>query len=211
MAAIGFTYGRASWIGLACAVVVFLALLNWRWVPVFLVLGLAAIPFLPETIYNRILTIGNTKDSSTQYRFEIFKTTRNLMEDYWFRGVGLGTDVMKKVFETYPTNFDGTYPVHTHNNYLQMWGEAGIFALFSYLALLLWRLKTGVKAFCAALDPRVRRMLAAAIGAFCGILVIGLAEYTWFYPRNMFTYWFLFGVIGACVKLTQMERARHTA
>lgn len=211
VAAIGFTYGRASWIGLACAVVVFLALLNWRWVPVFLVLGLAAIPFLPETIYNRILTIGNTKDSSTQYRFEIFKTTRNLMEDYWFRGVGLGTDVMKKVFETYPTNFDGTYPVHTHNNYLQMWGEAGIFALFSYLALLLWRLKTGVKAFCAALDPRVRRMLAAAIGAFCGILVIGLAEYTWFYPRNMFTYWFLFGVIGACVKLTQMERARHTA
>ena len=92
-----------------------------------------------------------------------------------------------------------------------MWGETGILGMLAYLALLLWRLKTGVKAFCAALDPRVRRMLAAAIGAFCGILVIGLAEYTWFYPRNMFTYWFLFGVIGACVKLTQMERARHTA
>ena len=211
VAAIGFTYGRASWIGLSFAVVVFLALLNWRWVPVLLVAGLAAIPFLPETIYNRILTIGNTNDSSIRYRFEIYETTRNLMEDYWARGVGLGTDVMKKVFETYPTNFDGTYPVHTHNNYLQMWGETGILGLFSYLALLLWRLKTGVKSFCSALDPRVKRLLAASIGGFCGILVIGLAEYTWYYPRNMFTYWFLFGVISACVKLVHLERSRHPA
>ena len=211
VAAIGFTYGRASWIGLSFAVVVFLALLNWRWVPVLLVAGLAAIPFLPETIYNRILTIGNTNDSSIRYRFEIYETTRNLMEDYWARGVGLGTDVMKKVFETYPTNFDGTYPVHTHNNYLQMWGETGILGLFSYLALLLWQLKTGVKSFCSALDPRVKRLLAASIGGFCGILVIGLAEYTWYYPRNMFTYWFLFGVISACVKLVHLERSRHPA
>ena len=43
------------------------------------------------------------------------------------------------------------------------------------------------------------------------VMVIGVAEYTWYYPRNMFTYWFLFGVIGACVKLTHLERSRHTA
>ena len=212
LVAIGATYGRASWIGLAGAVLVFLALLNWRWVPVFLLVGLAAIPFLPETIYNRILTIFNAgEDSSVQYRFGIYETTRNLMEDYWARGVGLGTDVMKKVFQTYPTNFDGSYPVHTHNNYLQMWGETGILGLLAYLSLLLYQLKSGVKGFCAALDPRVKRMMAAAIGAFCGILVIGVAEYTWYYPRNMFTYWFLFGVIGACIKLVRMEQDKQAA
>lgn len=52
VAAIGFTYGRASWIGLTLAVLVFVALLDWRWIPVLLVLGVAALPFLPETIYN---------------------------------------------------------------------------------------------------------------------------------------------------------------
>ena len=177
-----------------------------------LLVGLAAIPFLPETIYNRILTIFNAgEDSSVQYRFGIYETTRNLMEDYWARGVGLGTDVMKKVFQTYPTNFDGSYPVHTHNNYLQMWGETGILGLLAYLSLLLYQLKSGVKGFCAALDPRVKRMMAAAIGAFCGILVIGVAEYTWYYPRNMFTYWFLFGVIGACIKLVRMEQDKQAA
>ena len=50
-----------------------------------------------------------------------------------------------------------------------------------------------------------------AIGAFCGILVIGVAEYTWYYPRNMFTYWFLFGVIGACIKLVRMEQDKQAA
>ena len=161
--------------------------------------------------YNRILTIGNTRDTSTRYRFEIYQTTKNLMEDYWARGVGLGSDVMKKVFQTYPTIFDGSYPIHTHNNYLQMWGETGILGLLAFLALLLWQLKSGVKAFCAAADVRLRRLLAAAIGGFCGILVIGLAEYTWFYPRNMFTWWFLFGVIAACVKLAHLQKDKRTA
>ena len=203
--AIGYTYGRASWIGLAFAVVVFVALLDWRWIPVLLVLGLAAVPFLPETIYNRILTITNTQDSSTRYRLTIYDTTANLMKDYWHRGVGLGSDVMKQVFQTYPTNFDGSYPIHTHNNYLQMWGEAGIWGILSFLGLLFWQLKKGVKTLRAA-DPKLRRMLAAAIGAFCGIMVIGVAEYTWFYPRNMFTYWFLFGIMAACVKLARAEQ-----
>ncbi len=207
-AAIGLTLSRSSWIGLALALVVFLALLDWRFVPLLLLAGLATVPFLPEFIYNRILTIGNTKDSSTRYRFEIFATTKNLMRDYWVRGVGLGSDVMKKVFQTYPTIFDGSYPIHTHNNYLQMWGETGIWGILAFLALILYQLKSGVKAFCASMDRRVKRLLAAAIGGFCGILVVGLAEYTWFYPRNMFTWWFLFGVIGACVKLVRLEREK---
>ena len=205
VAAIGLTYGRSCWIGLALAVLVFLALTDWRWVPVVILAGIAAVPFLPETIYNRILTITNTQDSSTQYRFEIYSTTSNLMRDHWVKGIGLGTDVMQEVFQTYPTNFDGTYPVHTHNNYLQMWAETGIWGVLSFLALLLHQFKSGLKAFRAALDKRTKRLLAAALGAFCGILVVSVAEYTWFYPRNMFTYWFLFGVIAACVKLVRQQ------
>ena len=202
-AAIGLTYSRSGWIGLALAVVVFLALENWRLVPVMVLLGLCAIPFLPETIYNRILTIGNLKDSSTAYRFYIFDDTFTLLKDYWYRGVGLGSDVMRRVFMGYPSMPDGSFPIHTHNNYLQMWGETGIVGLLSYLGVIFYGLKTGVKAFYHNTDRQVRHLLAAAIGAFCGILVVSLAEYTWFYPRNMFTYWFLFGVILACVKLSR--------
>lgn len=209
VAAIGFTYGRSSWIGLALAVVVFLAFQNWRLIPAFLVLGLCALPLLPQTIYNRILTIGNTKDSSTQYRFAIYKATGQLLSHFWYRGVGLGSDVMRNVFERYPPMSNGAYPIHTHNNYLQMWGEVGILGTATYLALLLHQLKLGVKTFLLAADQRVKNLLAASVSGFCAILLIGVAEYTWFYPRNMFLFWTLFGIIGSCIKLGRMNQEQQ--
>lgn len=208
LVAIGYTYSRSGWLGLALAVFVFLALQNWRIVPLAIVAVIVAIPFLPETIYNRILTIGNTQDSSTRYRFAIYEATGNLMKDFWYRGVGLGSDVMTKVFAQYPTMYDGNHPIHTHNNYLQMWGELGIGGGVAYIALVLWRLKTGLKAYYSAENRAVRNLLSASVGSFAGILLISVAEYTWFYPRNMFFFWFLFGLIGACVKLVERQGER---
>ncbi len=206
LAAIGYTLSRSGWLGLALAVFVFLALQNWRIVPFAIVAGILALPFLPDTIYNRFLTIGNMEDTSTRYRFAIYDATGNLMKDYWAIGVGLGSDIMKKAFATYPTMFDGNHPIHTHNNYLQMWGELGIGGGLAYLAMVLGQLKNGVKSFYASGNRQVKNILSAAIGSFCGILLVGVAEYTWFYPRNMFFFWFLFGVIGACVKLVRQEK-----
>ena len=199
--AIGLTYFRTGWIAMVLVMAVFLILQNWRFLPLFIVLGLLALPLLPESIMNRILTIGNMKDSSLRYRFAIYGNTTYLLEDYGLRGVGLGTDVMRQVFKVYPTMYDGNYPIHTHNNYVQMWGELGFFGALTYVAMVLHQLKVGVKTYYTCIDRRIKNIIAAAVGAFFGISVISVAEYSWFYPRNMFVYFFLFGVIAACVKL----------
>mgnify|MGYP005766749417 FL=1 len=201
LVAIGMTYSRSSWIGLAIAVAVFLVLLDRRFLVAFLVVGLCAIPFLPDTIVNRILTIGNMNDSSLRYRFAIYEATGVLLRDRWFTGVGVDTDVLQRAFEIYPPMYDGYHPLHTHNNYLEMWCELGLLGGVSYIGALLYQLKRGVKGFFGRGDRRVKNLLAAAVGAFVGILVVSVAEYTWFYPRNMFLYWFLFGLIAACLKL----------
>lgn len=200
MGALGLTYSRSSWLGLALAAVVFFALLDWRFLPALAVLGVCAIPFLPQSIWNRILTIGNMKDSSARYRLAIYEDTGRLLRDHGLMGTGLGSDVMRKVFLHYPTLYDGNYPIHTHNNYLQMWGETGIFGLLAFLGLILGQIKEGLQAIRRA-DRELRRVLAAALGALAGILAIGLVEYTWFYPRNMFLFWYLFAIVAATVKL----------
>ena len=202
-ASLGFTLSRSGWLGFVLATVVFVAFWNWKLIPVLVALGLCCIPLLPQTIYNRILTIGNMKDTSTSYRFSIYKASGVLMEDYWLRGVGLGSDILTKTFRGYPPMFDGNFPIHTHNNYLQVWAETGLFGVLSFLAALLYQVKTGVKAFLVATDKRIKNLLAAALSGFCGILLISVAEYTWFYARNMFTYFFLFGVIAAGIKLAR--------
>ncbi len=201
-AALGFTYSRSGWLGFALATVVFIVFWNWKLIPLLILLGACCIPLLPETIYNRILTIGNTKDTSTSYRFAIYKASGVLMQDYWLRGVGLGSDILTKTFRGYPPMFDGNFPIHTHNNYLQVWAETGLFGAVTFIATLLYQLKTGTKAFLICTDKRVKNLLSAALAGFCGILLISVAEYTWFYARNMFTYFFLFGVIAACIKLS---------
>lgn len=203
--ALAFTYSRSGWIGFALATVVFIAFWNWKLIPVLIILGICCIPLLPETIYNRILTIGNTSDSSTSYRFAIYQASGVLMKDYWWRGVGLGSDVLTQAFKNYPTMFDGNYPIHTHNNYLQVWAEMGILGAIAFLGAILYQLKMGIKSFTACKDQRVKNMLAAALAGFCGILVISIAEYTWFYARNMFIYFFLFGIVGVCIKLARKK------
>ena len=175
LGAIGMTYSRSSWIGLVLAVVISLALMDWRFLPGMLVLGVCAIPFLPESIWNRILTIGNMKDSSARYRVAIYEDTARLLRDYGLTGVGLGSDVTKTVFRQYPTLYDGNYPIHPHNNYFQMWSEVGFFGLLAFLGLILGQLKEGLQAFRRA-DKELRRILAAALGAMGGILVVGLVE-----------------------------------
>ncbi len=207
VAALGMTLSRSSWLGMVLAVVVFLALMNWRFIPALVILGLCAIPFLPDYIWNRILTIGNMKDSSARYRIAIWEDTARLLRDHGVMGTGLGNDVMGNVFRDYPTLYDGHYPIHTHNNFLQMWGEVGILGFLAYLGLMLGQVKEGIQSFARA-DKALKRILAAALGAFIGILAIGLVEYTWFYPRNMFLFWYLFGVIAACVKLAGKEKAQ---
>jgi len=201
--ALGMTYSRSGWLGFALTAVLFLAFENWKLIPVMVVVALCCLPLLPRSIFRRILTIGNTKDSSLFYRFAIYLASGRLMKDHWIKGVGLGSDVLRETFRNYPPMFDGDYPLHTHNNYLQVWAEMGIVGLAAFVSTLFRQVKSGILAFRACSDPRLRRLLVAATAAFCGILLISFAEYTWYYPRNMFFYWFLFGVIGAGVKLVK--------
>lgn len=206
LASLGYTLSRSCWLGFALAVFLFLAIMNWRLVPLFLLGAVACIPLLPETIYHRLLTIGSTKDSSFSYRFSIWQATSWLMEDHWFTGIGLGSDILRDAFTQYPRMFDGNFPVHTHNNYLQMWAELGVPGIAAFLSALAYQVKSGFTGLWRCPDKGLKAILAAALSSFCGILLVSVAEYTWFYPRNMFCYFFLFGLIAATARLIRRQK-----
>jgi putative inorganic carbon (HCO3(-)) transporter len=199
------TYSRSGWIGLCLAALIFLAFQNWRLVPACIGLLLVAIPFLPQTVINRILSIGNSNDSSTMYRFQIYDTLWPMFRDFWVSGAGLGSDTVKEVIMTYPTRLlNGAYPIHSHNTYLQLWLEAGILAPICYLGGTFYQIKQGLRGMkrCSA---DLKYILSAAIGGLVGVMVIALAEYTWFYPRVMFLFWLLLGILMAASKLALQE------
>ena len=64
--AMAMTYSRASWVGLAFAAVVFVVLWNRKLIPFGILAALVVLAILPDTVFNRILTIFNTSDTSTK-------------------------------------------------------------------------------------------------------------------------------------------------
>ena len=63
------TYSRASWVGMAAAILLFCFLVNRKSIFFLILLALAAVPFLPESILNRILSIFSGSDESIGSRF----------------------------------------------------------------------------------------------------------------------------------------------
>ena len=196
------TYSRGGWIGFAVTVVVFVLFWNWRLIPVLIIVGLCCLPILPQSVINRILTIGHKGDGSTNYRMAIYGAAFRLLKKYWIQGVGLGSNVLHNTFKQFPPMYNGAYPVHTHCLYLQILAETGILGLLTFLAAMIHQGKNAVKA-CIGADSRVKLMIAAAVSGICGILVMGLAEYVWFYTRSLYLFWFIFAVIVTGVNIAR--------
>jgi len=114
------TYSRSGWLAFALATVVFVALYNWRFLPVLLLVGVLCIPLLPQSILDRILTIGNLADSSSSYRVDIWTGSLRMLRDgYWFAGTGLGAGAFTSVYPAYAVGTAGVAP-HTHMQFMEM-------------------------------------------------------------------------------------------
>ncbi len=201
LAALVLTYSRSAWVGFAVAAFVFVLLTNWKIAPLFIFVGLAAIPFLPRTIYNRIISMWNLRDSSISYRFLIYRTIEPVVEKYWLTGTGLGSDVFMKVVRNYPLH-TGVVPPHTHNLYIQVLIETGIAGLISFVGFLVNIIKRGIKSIKLQEDKYIKYSIIAGVSSLAGILTVGLAEYVWYYPRVMVIFWVVIGLLLASLSLT---------
>lgn len=214
VAALGMTYSRASWVGMACAMVVMVFLWKPKLIPAFAVLCVLAVPLLPDTIWNRILTIGNPADSSTASRVPLYEAALEVIKKSPLSGAGLGTAAT----QTYIADnnlYHGDAPfVHAHNFYLEVWIEAGILGIVGFVGGMLWNIKQAAHIVRHYPDSTARTITCAAASALCGAMVCGLADYLWNYPRVMCIFWFVFAMALAGVKLCReenMEAKRNRA
>ena len=207
VAALLMTYSRSSWVGFALAVVVFLFFYSKQVLPAFFLLALLALPLLPRTIWNRILTIGSTADSSNMYRVLIWRGVMDMLGDYGLIGVGLGPSNFQPIYRMYVTGAASVAP-HAHMVYLEVWVEMGLLGIGSYLAYYFTTIRNAVVRFAQATQT-VRLVLIAGVSSLAGIAFVSAAEYIWYYPRVMFCFFILTGIMSACVNMTD-ERRQET-
>ena len=207
VAALGMTYSRASWVGIACAMVVMVFLWKPKLIPVFAVLCVLCIPLLPTTIWNRILTIANPADSSTSSRIPLYQAALEVIKKSPISGAGLGTAATQAYIKEYNL-YHGEAPfVHAHHFYLEVWIEAGLLGVVGFVGSMLWNIKRSAHTVRHCTDSAARTITCAAAAALCGSMVCGLADYLWNYPRVMCIFWFVFAVALAGTKVCCAEMA----
>lgn len=204
-AALGMTYSRASWVGIACAMAVAVFLWRPRLIPLFLAGCLLAVPLLPQSILNRILTITNTNDTSTSGRIPLYEAALAVIGQSPVTGAGLGTAAVQKFIKDNNLYHARAPFVHAHNIYLEVWIEAGALGIVSFVGAMLLNIKNAARAVRHCGDSAARTLTCAAASALCGIMVAGLADYPWNYPRVMSIFWFVFALCIAGTKLCRRE------
>jgi putative inorganic carbon (HCO3(-)) transporter len=185
------TFARGGWLGLIVSAMLFLTLIDRRFLLLGIVGILAAYFLLPEVYISRFTSIGDLSDGSTSYRLQIWLGTLTMLGDYWFTGIGPGTAAFNKIYPLY--SYNTVAAPHSHNLLLQIVCDAGIMSLVVFLAAI----TSFFRAMCSSLarerDRASRILQISIISAVTGFLVQGLTDYSFYNYRVELIFW---GVIA---------------
>jgi putative inorganic carbon (HCO3(-)) transporter len=198
---LALTYSRAGFIAIIGAVVVYVFLKNWRWMPALILLGVITLPFLPASIIDRMQTIG--KDSSSLYRVDIWKGGGRILKDYWVTGIGTGSEPFVRLFRNYSM---ASVPAHSHMFPLQLWIEYGIVGVIFFIWFILRIIKKGVTLISRGGNKYLENIVIACIASLTGIFIIGIVEYIWFYPRMANMFWMVIGIFLTALNLARSKK-----
>lgn len=199
------TGSRSAWVAFAVAMFVFVFFWNKKLIPFLILLGVVSIPFLPASIYRRIMTIFNPNDTSLKYRQMILGPAFAMLRDYWLTGVGLGNRVFGIIYQRYKS-FGLTTVAHTHNLYVQIWLESGISAILSFGLVLVRLLKQTFISVKEKSNTKINNILVASLSGVLGLCVMGLADHVWFYNRILYMFWINVAIVLTSLKLIKEEK-----
>ncbi|MBQ3053501.1 MAG: O-antigen ligase family protein [Clostridia bacterium] len=196
-----FTYSRGCWLGLMFSLAIFFVLCSKK-VFTALTAGVFILPFVvPQTIVDRLLSIGNTADTSTAYRVYIWQGTTNMLKDIWLTGIGLGSEAFNSVYPRYA--YGAITAPHPHNLFLLILSETGILGMILFtLCIFSFFRATG---FVSAISEKYRTI---SIGLACGMggyLLQGMFDNVWYNYRIYALFFIIMGFAAALKYLARRE------
>lgn len=204
-----YTYSRGNWIGLLVAVFMFFMFYDRRFVWLGVVALLLSPMFLPQNVINRFLSVGDMGDTSTSYRVYIWMGTLNMLKDYWFSGIGVGTEAFNKIYPMYA--YSGVIAPHSHNLYLQIITENGIVGLLVFLSMLVIYFKMCVSTIITAKNKFLKALITGFAAGMLGYLVQGMFDNVWYNYRVFLLFFVIIGITAASIEicksnLTEVEK-----
>lgn len=178
------TQSRGCWLGFMLTVAIFVTFYEGRWWAL-IPLILCIIPFIiPQTIVDRLASVGNMQDSSTSYRVYIWMGALGMLRHYIAGGIGMGEAAFNEVYPFF--SYNAIIAPHSHNTYLQLLVEAGIPALIVFLAVVIIYLRNTRLIYREQDKKSMTSSMSLALAAgVCGFLFQSLFDYTFYNYRVM--------------------------
>ena len=186
------TFTRGGWLGLILAAAVFLVMLDRRLIIVGIIGLILLYVMLPEVILDRFFSIGNTEDGSTSFRIFIWLGTLSMLRDYWFSGIGPGTEAYNRVYPLY--SFSAIHSPHSHNLYLQIIVETGISGIVMFLVILFAFFRSLFSTVSREVSKSSKIMQIAVISSMVGFLIQGATDYSFYNYRVTLAFWAALGL-----------------
>jgi|LSQX01.3.fsa_nt_gb O-antigen ligase len=201
MVCLVLTWSRGAWLGLIIAGLIYLLLLNHRTL-LLIFGGIFALPFLPylmpQSVVSRFTSIGNLADTSTSYRVNIWKGALNIARDFIISGIGTGNQAFVTVYPKYSlAGIEGA--PHSHNLYLQLLVEVGIFGLLLFIGAMISFARANFSFYRGDASAKTG-LRYISIGGFAGVLAVlaqGMTDYVWYNYRIFLLFWMLAGLTVA--------------
>lgn len=182
------TYCRGGWVGCIVGILTVVLLYYFHKLPqrFFWALMVWVYLFLMPMVAASLYYFRHRGDSE---RFIIYRGAWKMIEEHPMIGVGLGTFMANCL--KYTNNF-GIY--YTHNCYLQIWAESGIFSLLCFLALMGYILLKNVRLIRQLPNSLEKCALIGLTSGLMGFLVHCFFEIQLYsYPLSIL-FWTLTGL-----------------
>lgn len=208
-----FTDSRGAWLAMAALVATLLLLFYYWWRPylprfwqiwllplVFGCLtGLLVVAILAsETLRLRFASIfAGRKDSSNNFRINVWEAVFKMIRDYPLTGIGPGHDAFNQV---YPRYMNSRYPaLSAYSIYLEHLVEMGYLGLICFLWLLVVTLSYGIRQLTRLRAQSNKRgfWLIGAIAALVGLSVHGIVDTVWYRPQISTLWWFVLAIVAS--------------
>ncbi|MFH0955809.1 MAG: O-antigen ligase family protein [Candidatus Falkowbacteria bacterium] len=170
-----FSFSRSAWLGLAVglAVMVILAVVDRNLklqkglAEIILVMGVLLFILFNQyqnLITSRLGSEGRLEEKSTSERLVSYQESWQLTKNNWATGVGLGNYTL--VLSRQMPGRESFYYQPTHNVFLLVWSEIGIFGLLFFIGLIIYALMGLFRRYAFSDDGRMAILIALIVIMF---------------------------------------------
>ncbi len=217
MACLLVTYSRSAYLGFLVAIVIFVLLIEVRFIvfaPVMVGVGLIWMPAglqsrLNSLVESMVLFLTNPlmiKDTSVSYRISIWGGAVRAIKEFFWYGAGLGNKIFSMIYPFYSGN--AAKADHAHNLYLEWFVELGVIGAVVLLIFVLNILRLGVVSIYRTNSRYIKMMTGGTIAGVMAFLMTGVTEYNLYYYKGFYGFFMMLGVLMALYNVSKEEEAK---